>query len=158
MPGNKKFHVAIVHGHSKAWKSIKNYVKEMGYTPRVLKEELGAEIILERFAKMIWDDIHCVIVILTGDDVVANGKWRARQNVIFELGYCIGAFDAIKRNSLFTREHAIIILQEEGIELFADIEGITRIIFKKGKISPIKKEVFKSVQATYLRAKKYYKL
>ena len=91
----KKFNVAIIHGRTRTRKSIENYVRELGFIPRILMNEYSAETIFTRFRDLIWADIHCAVVLLTADDLIANDKRRARQNVVFELGYCFGAFDSI---------------------------------------------------------------
>jgi predicted nucleotide-binding protein len=90
-----KFQVAIMHGHSKDYLEVKKMINECEFLPRILVEEYAADTIFENLRDLIWDDVHCVIVILTKDDEMLDGNKRARQNVIFELGYCFGAFDSL---------------------------------------------------------------
>ena len=154
----EKFTIAIVHGHSKAFVSVKKCIKELGFKPRILKEEYTAANIFTRFRKLIWNDIHCVVVLLTGDDKLPQNKLRARQNVIFELGYCFGSFDKIGNSSGFKAENAIIVIEEDGIELFADIHGLTTIKFDRGKLSRKKQAIILALQSSYDTAKTHYDL
>ena len=154
----EKFTIAIVHGHSKAFVSVKKWIKELGFKPRILKEEYTAANIFTRFRKLIWNDIHCVVVLLTGDDKLPKNKLRARQNVIFELGYSFGSFDMIDDSSSFKAENAIIVIEEDGIELFADIHGLTTIKFERGKLSKKKQAILLALQSSYDTAKTYYDL
>jgi predicted nucleotide-binding protein len=154
----KKFNVAIVHGHSKLKSTVKKYVEELGFVPRILKDEYSAETIFARFRDLIWDHTHCVIIILTGDDIISKNRFRARQNVIFELGYCFGAFDEIEDTSVYKAEKAIIILEEDGIELFSDIDGLTTIKFSKGNLSMQKERIKQALQNSFASAKVYYHL
>ncbi len=152
----RNFEVAIMHGHSTDYLKVKNYILELGYSPRILIEEYIADTIFENFRNLIWDDIHCVIVMLTKDDLMANGKLRARQNVIFELGYSFGAFDSILDSASYGASDAMIILSEKDVELFADIDGLTRIEYETGSIESKKELILSSLEKTYQKAKKFY--
>jgi predicted nucleotide-binding protein len=56
---------------------------------------------------------------MTGDDELRDGGVRARQNVIHELGFFQGRYGRDK----------VILLVEEGVELFSNISGIIYIRF-----------------------------
>jgi len=74
---------------------------------------------------------------MTGEDKDAEGKLRARENVIHELGLFQGHLG-------FSRA---IVLLEEGTEEFSNIHGIHQIRYSKGNI----KETFGEVLATLRR-------
>ena len=74
---------------------------------------------------------------MTGEDETANGKPRARQNVIHETGLFQGRLG-------FNRA---IMLLEEGVEEFSNIQGIEQIRFNRGNI----KETFGDILATLRR-------
>jgi predicted nucleotide-binding protein len=152
----KDFNVVIVHGHSKEWKKLKSYVKEAGFTPRILMEEYRAGVIFNRWRDTVWDEVHCAVILMTKDDKVAAGTHRARQNVVFELGYCFGAFDSLDENGGYTAEDAIIVLAEEGVERFADIEGLTTIQFKGGRLGRRKGTIKAALVAAYELAQNFY--
>ena len=152
----KNFQVAIMHGHSKDYLEVKKYVAQCGFSPRVLTEEYSANTIFENFRNLIWDEIHCVIVILTRDDEMSNGIMRARQNVVFELGYCFGAFDSLFNAASYQPSDALIILAEKGVEIFADIDGLTRIEYEPGAIKSKKKFITDCIAISHAKAKRYY--
>lgn len=62
---SKKFHVAIMHGHSNALEKVAQWISKAGFTPRVLKKEFASGVIFERLRDVIWDEIFCVIVIMS---------------------------------------------------------------------------------------------
>jgi predicted nucleotide-binding protein len=154
---NEKFHVAIMHGHSNALDKVEQWVSEAGFTPRVLKKEFTAGVIFQRLRNVIWDEIYCVIVIMSADDQTAEGNFRARQNVVFEMGYCFGAFDSLVENNYYNAEEAIIFLKEQDAELFADINGLTYLEFSKRNLWKLKDRVIALLQDRYERAKKVYR-
>jgi predicted nucleotide-binding protein len=85
--------VFIVHGHdNEALHDVSKFVERLGLTPVVLHEKANAgRTIIEKFEAH--SNVSYAIVLLTADDVGASKdkkdalKSRARQNVIFELGY-----------------------------------------------------------------------
>ena len=70
---------------------------------------------------------------MTKDDKV-DRKYRSGQNVVFELGYCFGAFDSLDDRGKFMTERAVIPIVEEGVESFATLEGLQRIEFESGAL------------------------
>ncbi len=154
--GKKNFQVAIMHGHSKDYLEIKKIINECEFSPRILIEEYGADTIFENLRDLIWDEVHCVIVILTKDDEMLGGNKRARQNVVFELGYCFGAFDSLPDIAPYKPKDALIVVAEKDVELFADINGLTRIEYESGKIAEKKDFILECLRRSYTKAKKYY--
>lgn len=152
----KNFLVAIMHGHTADYSKLKNYVIECGYTPRILIEEYNAEIIFESLRNLVWEDIHCVLVLMTKDDEMKGGAQRARQNVVFELGYCFGAFDSLPDGASYEAKDALIIISEKDVELFADIDGLKRIIYESGKLEDQKELIKNALASSYKKAKEYY--
>jgi predicted nucleotide-binding protein len=154
----ENFQVAVMHGHSKDYLEIKKYIVESKYTARILIEEYSADTIFENLRNLIWDDIHCVIVLLTKDDELKNGDKRARQNVVFELGYCFGAFDSLPSTASYKPKDALIVIAEKGVQLFADIDGLTRIVYETGELTERKLAITSALNKSYTKAKKYYGL
>jgi predicted nucleotide-binding protein len=67
------------------------------------------------------------VVLLTGDDegrLRGSGEWhrRARQNVVFELGFFIGKLGRAR----------VAVLYEEGVELPSDVSGVLYTPFDPG--------------------------
>jgi predicted nucleotide-binding protein len=153
----ENFQVAIMHGGSNAWRSVERWVSEAGFKPRVLKKEHSARVIFERLRNSIWKDIHCVIVIFSEDEEMSEGVFRARQNVVFEMGYCFGAFDSLDDDGVYTAEDAIIFLKESGVELFEVIQGLTYIEYKSNTLARKRNTVKASLEMAYKKAKEFYK-
>ena len=88
--------VFIVHGHDPSAKeAMARFVEQIGLKPIILSEQPSQGLtIIEKFEAN--SNVSYTIVLLTGDDIGGNqgdnGKMRprARQNVIFELGFFVG--------------------------------------------------------------------
>ncbi|MBK5346093.1 nucleotide-binding protein [Bacillus sp. TH44] len=119
---NKK--VFIVHGHDENLKQqLEIFLSGIGLKPIVLHREANqGRTIIEKFEAH--SDVKYAFVLLTPDDIgcsvkdkdqpVENYKFRARQNVVFELGFFIGKLGRANVCSLYV----------EGVELPNDISGL----------------------------------
>jgi predicted nucleotide-binding protein len=125
--------IFIVHGHDNAAKyELKNYLQNtlnLG-NPKILHElPSRGRMIIEKFEEET-RHVDLVFALLTPDDKGAvinstnNEKRRARQNVIFELGYF---FAKLQRTS-----GKIILLSKGKLELPSDIRGIIYIDISNG--------------------------
>jgi predicted nucleotide-binding protein len=123
----------IVHGHDKhAALELKNYLQNwLGFDePTILAEQpsRGATIV-EKFEGYA-SDTDWVFVLLTPDDTgqvagqAASTHSRARQNVIFELGYFYGL---MRRQS-----GRIVLLYKGALEIPSDLTGIAYIDITNG--------------------------
>jgi CheY-like chemotaxis protein len=123
----------IVHGRDETTKlAVKNYLQNtlsLG-EPIVLHEQPNAgRTIIEKFEDYAAMSA-LVFVLLTPDDVGGNGddpddqKRRARQNVIFEMGYFLGM---IGRQS-----GRVILLYRPPLELPSDISGVIYVDISGG--------------------------
>lgn len=90
VPSNRIF---VVHGHDDAaLQGLARFLEKLGLEAIILKEQPDqGRTIIEKFEDTA-DDIGFAVVLLTPDDLGASVKAetsdaRARQNVIFELGY-----------------------------------------------------------------------
>jgi predicted nucleotide-binding protein len=123
----------IVHGHNDKLKlELKNYIQNVLRLPEpvILHEQpnLGRTII-EKFEDYAAASA-LVFVLLTPDDIGADAndpndiKRRARQNVIFEMGYFLGTLG---------RESGQVVLLHRGpIELPGDLAGVVYIDISNG--------------------------
>lgn len=116
---NKK--VFIVHGHNEAKKlELKDFLAELALDPIILHQQndLGKTII-EKFEHYA-SQCTFAFVLLTPDDQAApptssiEEKWRARQNVIMELGWFMAKLG---------RER-VLLLHHGQVELPSDILGV----------------------------------
>lgn len=113
--------VFVVHGHHDALReSVARFLERAKLEPIILAEQAnGGHTIIEKLEAN--SDVAYSVVLLTADDVGGKSeselKPRARQNVVFELGYFVG---------LLARSR-VCALVEEGVEIFSDISGVTYI-------------------------------
>ncbi|MBI5179714.1 MAG: nucleotide-binding protein [Nitrospinae bacterium] len=130
--------VFIGHGGSPLWRDLKDHLQDK-HKIKVEAYETGARAghtirdILEELVKKS----SFALLVLTAEDEMPDGTFRARQNVIHEVGLFQGRIG-------FARA---VVLLEEGAEEFSNIQGIQQIRFSKGNI----KETFGEVVATIRR-------
>jgi predicted nucleotide-binding protein len=115
--------VFIVHGHNDlARESVVHFIEHLGLRAIVLGDQPsnGRTVIakIEHYAR-----VGFVVVLLTPDDIgypkdhPRQKKHRARQNVIFELGFFIGKLGPSKVCSLY----------KKGVEILSDYQGVVYI-------------------------------
>lgn len=112
--------VFIVHGYDDvARDAVALFVHECGLWPIILREQAGAgRAIIQKFQD--YGNVGFAIALLTPDDVgEARAKKdalqpRARQNVIFELGYFIGKLGP----------QYVCALYKGGVEIPSDYLGV----------------------------------
>ena len=114
--------IFIVHGRDDGAKeTVARFVETLGLKATILHEQPSAGLtIIEKLEKYA-DNAGFTVVLLTPDDIGAlkdkiedESKPRARQNVVFELGYFIGKLGRERVCPLFKGE----------IEKPSDIDGV----------------------------------
>ncbi len=111
--------IFIVHGHNEAAKqAIARFLEKLELNPIILHEKPDAgRTIIQKFED--YSDVGFAVILLTRDDIgykkgnPEDAKPRARQNVIFELGFFIAKLG----------HENVCALYEEGVELPSDIQG-----------------------------------
>jgi len=112
--------VLVVHGRNhEVREEVARLLMKLGVEPILLDEQaaMGRTLIEKLEAQT---DMSFAIVILTGDDLGSFPREsgaprpRARQNVIFELGFSVGQLGRDR----------VCALYEEGVELPSDIHGV----------------------------------
>jgi predicted nucleotide-binding protein len=97
IPNSDNRKIFVVHGHDQGAKdTVARFLAKLDLEPIILHEQPDrGRTIIEKFEAHA-SDVKCAVVLLTADDV-ANSKenpdeneQRARQNVIFELGFFVG--------------------------------------------------------------------
>lgn len=117
VPARKVF---IVHGHDEAAKlEVARFVERLGLEPIVLHEQLNrGQTIIEKFERHA-AEAGFAIVLLTPDDMGYRAGQqdqavaRARQNVILELGFFVGALG---------RQNVVAL--NKGVEIPTDLQGV----------------------------------
>ena len=115
--------IFIVHGHDEEMKqAVARTVENIDLKPIILHEQPNkGRTIIEKFED--YSDVNFAIVLLSPDDIAypkdktpEDKEFRARQNVIFELGFFVGKLG---------REHVFILYREEhNFEFPSDYSGI----------------------------------
>lgn len=112
--------IFIVHGHDVAMKEkVARTLTQLKLEPIILHEQADSgKTIIEKF-EVNSSEVCFAVILLTADDEGKarsenNYKARARQNVVFEMGYFIGK---LGRNRVF-------LLLESGVEKPGDVDGI----------------------------------
>ncbi len=115
--------IFVVHGHDEIMKqSVARAVEQIGLKPVILHEKPDkGRTIIEKFTD--YSDVSFAIVLLSPDDELftiedslASGVSRARQNVIFELGFFIGK---LGRNKVL-----VLYKEAENFQMPTDYSGV----------------------------------
>jgi predicted nucleotide-binding protein len=114
----------VVHGRDHGTKeAVARFLEKLEIQPIILHEQADrGRTIVEKFEKHA-SQVGYAVVILTGDDVAHpkdnpdQTELRARQNVVLELGYFIGALG---------RTHTFALV-EKDVSLPSDIHGVLYI-------------------------------
>lgn len=115
--------IFIVHGHDEEMKqAAARTVEKIDLKPIILHEQPNkGRTIIEKFED--YSDVNFAIVLLSPDDIAyskdkppEDKEFRARQNVIFELGFFVGKLG---------RKHVFILYKEEkNFKIPSDYSGI----------------------------------
>jgi len=113
-------HVFVVHGHDDGLKeTVARYLSRLDLTPVVLHEQPNqGRTIIEKFEHHA--DVDFAVVLFTPDDAghpinkAEQARPRARQNVVLELGFFMGALG----------RHRVCVLHTGDIELPSDYAGV----------------------------------
>ena len=115
--------IFIVHGHNEEMKqSSARFIEKIDFKAIILHEQPNkGRTIIEKFSD--YSNVNYAVILLSADDVafiktddVKNAKFRARQNVILELGFFLGK---IGRERVFVLHE-----QVENFEIPSDYQGV----------------------------------
>ncbi len=121
--------IFVVHGRDEeAKESVSHFIHKLKLNPIILHEKPNeGKTILEKLES--YANVDFAIVLLTPDDI-GNSKDkpnkaepRARQNVIFELGYFVGKLGREK----------VCALYKENVEIPTDYQGVTYLSMDNNK-------------------------
>ena len=117
--------VFISHGHDEeATTTVAKFVENLGLKVAVLDEQSSNDLTVIENLEKYADDTGFAIALFTPDDVGAlkdeadrQLNPRARQNVIFELGYFLGKLNP----------NQVCLLYKEGVELPSSIRDVAYV-------------------------------
>ena len=119
--------VFIVHGHNEAMKlSVARMIEQLGLRSIILHEQTDGEsdTIIAKFEQCS-SDVGFAIVLVSADDEMADGKYRARQNAILELGYFRAKLGNKKVVLLYDKSD-----NKNPIDLPSDLDGVIYTPYK----------------------------
>ena len=122
--------IFIVHGHNEEMKqSSARFLEKIDLKPIILHEQPNkGRTIIEKFSD--YSDVSFAVILISADDVayakndkIENANFRARQNVILELGFFLGKIG---------RENVVVIYEDgENIEIPSDYQGVLYVPYDK---------------------------
>ena len=113
---SEKNNVFIVHGHNEGVnQEVARIIEKLGLQAIILREQPNSgQTIIEKFESYA-NGVGFAVILLTADDKMAdNNTFRARQNVIFEMGYFMGALGRCN----------VMCLLQDKVEKPGDIDGV----------------------------------
>jgi predicted nucleotide-binding protein len=117
--------VFIGHGHSAAWRELKDHLTDQhGFETSAYEVGARAGHWIRDILESLLTDASFAILVMTAEDQTAANGVRARQNVVHELGLFQGKLG-------FARA---IVVNERGVELFSNIDGLQRVEFGANNI------------------------
>lgn len=142
--------IFIVHGRDEYTRNeAELLLHRIGIEPVILSFQAnqGATLI-DKFEK--YADVLYAIVLLTPDDFgglegTSISNLRARQNVIFELGYFYGKLG---------RSNVCIVMKSD-VEIPSDIQGVVYTRFEN-KLDEVKSEIYREMSAAGIKFKEKY--
>lgn len=130
--------VFIGHGRSAQWMQLRDHLQfKHHYAVECYEAGARAGHSIRDILESMINASSFALLVMTGEDEQADGALRARQNVIHEAGLFQGRLG-------FSRA---IILLEDGVQEFSNVQGVQYIPFQKDNI----KETFGEVLATIRR-------
>jgi CAP12/Pycsar effector protein, TIR domain len=129
--------VFIGHGASAQWKDLRDFLHDrLGLEWTEFDRESAAGLtVKERIDQMLTEACFAFLV-MTADDVHADGTKHARENVVHEIGLSQGRLGA---------KRAIVLLEEE-CEEFSSISGLVQIRFRSGHLLDKSEEIRKVLE------------
>lgn len=124
--------IFIVHGRDNEPKeAAARFLDSLGYEPVILHEQANrGRTIIEKFREEA-ADVGFAVVLMTPDDVMPSGEFRARQNVILELGFFLGQLGP-------DRVAAIV---KGKLETPSDFDGVVYTPYDSGWKAALAKEL-----------------
>lgn len=135
--GSQGERVFIGHGRSPVWRKLKDFLQDrLGLaTDEFNRVSTAGMPTSERLSNML-DTAGIAFLIMTAEDEQADGRVRARENVVHEIGYSQRALG-------FQRA---IVLLEEDCEEFSNIIGLGQIRFPKGNVDAAFEDIRKVLE------------
>jgi predicted nucleotide-binding protein len=120
-----KVKVFLGHGRDPQWRVLRDDLQDKhGFIIEAYEVGSRAGHTIRDILDSMLKTTAFAVLLMTGEDATDDGNFRARQNVVHEAGLFQGRLGF---------DHAVVVV-EEGIELFSNLDGIQYIPFKKNNI------------------------
>jgi predicted nucleotide-binding protein len=118
--------VFISHGRSNDWREVQIYIeKDVRLATLELAQEPNAgQTIIEKLEKNA-SSCDSAVIVMTGDDINAEGEVRARENVMHEIGFFQARYGRAR----------VCFLHEESVTIPTNLSGVVYVPFPKGSVS-----------------------
>lgn len=118
--------VFVSHGRSTDWREVQAFIeKDVGLATLELAQEPNRGRTVMQKLEEESDRCSFAVVVMTGDDLVAEGPPRARENVMHEIGFFQGRYGLSR----------VCLLHEEGVSIPSNIHGLVYVPYPKGLVS-----------------------
>ncbi|MDR6614045.1 TIR domain-containing protein [Leifsonia sp. 1010] len=125
-PPPPAFRVIMGHGNDQQWRVLRDELRDHhGFDVSAFEGQPRAGQTINTVLEDMATQATVALIVLTKADEMADGRWRARQNVVHEVGFFQGRLG-------WTNAIAIV---EEGVDLFSNLDGTQQIRFPAGNIS-----------------------
>lgn len=136
----KPLAIFIGHGRNTQWRDLKDHLQDKhGYSIEAYEVGARAGHIIRDILQEMLKKSSFAILVMTGEDGMADGHLRPRENVVHEVGLFQGRLG-------FNR---VVVLVEEGVEPFSNLQGIHQIRYDKGVISMTYGEVLATLRREF---------
>jgi predicted nucleotide-binding protein len=120
--------VFIGHGHSPAWKDLKDHLDEqLGYRVEAYKTGARAGHTIRDILESMPNRSCFAMLVITAEDKWQEGTSRTRENIVHDVGLFQGRLGF---------DRAIVAI-ENGVEPFSHLQGIHQLQFGRGNIREI---------------------
>ena len=132
--------IFIGHGGNQAWHELSAFLHhQMGYEVEAYETLPRAGHDIERVLRDMLDRTNFALLVMTAEDAQAEGEFRARQNVIHEIGLWQGRIGW---------DRAIVLL-EHGTEDFSNLAGVQQLRFEPGQIRSVTGDVLATLRREF---------
>ncbi|MFC0133578.1 DNA-binding protein [Massilia eurypsychrophila] len=118
--------VFITHGRSPDWREVQAYIeKDLRLSTLELAQEISLGMTVIEKLEAGGDRCDSAVIVMTGEDIDADGQARARENVMHEIGFFQGRYGRSK----------VILLHEDGVSIPSNLSGVVYLPYPKGAVS-----------------------
>jgi predicted nucleotide-binding protein len=136
--------VFISHGRSADWREVQAYVEKDVALPtlELAQEPSAGQTIIEKLENNA-SSCDSAVIVMTGDDIDANGQARARENVMHEIGFFQAKYGRSR----------VCLLHEEAVSIPTNLSGVVYVPFPEGNIAASFGVLNRELKAMYRQKK-----